>query len=82
MKNQGIFKRFDRNRDGSIDSQELAQALASLAYKVSPQVINLLISKFTTSAGGRCSLQYDNFIEYVSIPFFYYLISFRKVVKN
>ncbi|KAJ8440468.1 hypothetical protein Cgig2_013627 [Carnegiea gigantea] len=53
---RGIFQRFDRNRNGSIESQELAQALASLGYKVSPQIISLLVSKFSRSAGGRCCI--------------------------
>lgn len=61
-----IFQRFDRNRDGSIDSMELGTSLNSLGYCVSPVIVNLLIAKFTKSAGGgsyRCSLQYDQFIE-------------------
>lgn len=59
---RAIFQRYDRDRNGSIDSQELGQALISLGYKVSYQIVSLLISKFSKS-GGRCSLKYDNFIE-------------------
>ncbi|KAK9726060.1 hypothetical protein RND81_05G187300 [Saponaria officinalis] len=57
-----MFQRFDRDRNGSIDSSELGQALNSLGFCVSPVIVHLLISKFNKS-GGRCSLQYDSFIE-------------------
>ncbi|KAK9750643.1 hypothetical protein RND81_02G210400 [Saponaria officinalis] len=57
-----MFQRFDRDRNGSIDSSELGQALNSLGFCVSRVIVNLLISKFNKS-GGRCSLQYDSFIE-------------------
>ncbi|XP_074276801.1 calcium-binding protein CBP-like [Silene latifolia] len=59
-----MFQRFDRDRNGSIDSSELGQALSSLGFAVSPVIVNLLISKFNkTGSVGRCSLQYDSFIE-------------------
>ncbi|KAL9237947.1 hypothetical protein vseg_012437 [Gypsophila vaccaria] len=60
-----MFQRFDRDRNGSIDSSELGQALSSLGFCVSPVIVNLLISKFNKSGGqtGHCSLQYDSFIE-------------------
>ncbi|KAK9733837.1 hypothetical protein RND81_04G095900 [Saponaria officinalis] len=57
-----MFQRFDRDRNGSIDSSELGQALNSLGFCVSPVIVNLLISKFNKS-GDRYSLQYDSFIE-------------------
>ncbi|KAH9610903.1 hypothetical protein KSS87_015498 [Heliosperma pusillum] len=59
-----IFQRFDRDRNGSIDSSELGQALSSLGFVVPTVIVNLLISKFNkTGTVGRCSLQYDSFIE-------------------
>lgn len=58
---RAMFQRFDRDRNGSIDSSEMNQALSSLGYCVSPIIVNLLVAKFSKS--GRCSLQYDAFIE-------------------
>ncbi|KAL2923486.1 putative calcium-binding protein CML49 [Bienertia sinuspersici] len=61
---RSMFQRFDRDRNGSIDSSELGQALNSLGFCVSPLVVNMLVSKFSKSGyGGRCSLRYDSFIE-------------------
>lgn len=57
------FQRFDRDRNGSIDSMELGVALSSQGYCVSPGIVKLLIANFTKSSGGKCSLQYDQFIE-------------------
>ncbi|KAL9232583.1 hypothetical protein vseg_007681 [Gypsophila vaccaria] len=59
---KATFQRFDRDRNGRIDSCELGNALNCLGYTVSPCVVSMLVAKFST-AGTRCSLQYDNFIE-------------------
>ncbi|KAK9671085.1 hypothetical protein RND81_12G005700 [Saponaria officinalis] len=59
---KATFQRFDRDRNGRIDSCELGTALNCLGYTVSPCIVNLLVAKFA-NAGARCSLQYDNFIE-------------------
>ncbi|XP_074320495.1 calcium-binding protein CBP-like [Silene latifolia] len=59
---KAIFQKFDRDRNGRIDSLELGTALNCLGYSVSPCIVNMLVSKFGKS-GARCSLQYDNFIE-------------------
>ncbi|KAH9617094.1 hypothetical protein KSS87_022351 [Heliosperma pusillum] len=59
---KAIFQRFDRDRNGRIDSAELGTALNSLGYSVSPGIVNMLVSKFGKT-GASCSLQYDNFIE-------------------
>lgn len=58
---RAMFQRFDRDRNGSIDSSELGQALSSLGYRVPPIIVNLLVSKFSKSA--KCTLRYDSFIE-------------------
>ncbi|KAK9664386.1 hypothetical protein RND81_14G038000 [Saponaria officinalis] len=59
---RAMFKRFDRDRNGSIDSSELGKALMSLGFGVSPLIVNTLISKFSKS--GATSLPYDCFIEF------------------
>lgn len=62
---QGIFERFDRDRSGKIDANELREALLSLGFSVSPAVLDLLVSKFDKSGGKNRAIEYDNFIEYV-----------------
>lgn len=65
---QAIFERFDRDRSGKIDTNELREALLSLGFSVSPVVLELLVSKFDKSGGKNKAIEYDNFIEYVG-PF-------------
>ncbi|MQL72421.1 hypothetical protein Taro_004725 [Colocasia esculenta] len=60
---RGIFERFDRDRSGKIDSNELRDALLSLGFAVSPVVLDLLVSKFDKSGGKNRAIEYDNFIE-------------------
>jgi calcium-binding protein CML len=62
---QDIFERFDRDRSGKIDSNELRDALLSLGFSVSPVVLDLLVSKFDKTGGKSTAIEYDNFIEYV-----------------
>lgn len=65
---QAIFERFDRDRSGKIDTNELREALLSLGFSVSPVVLELLVSKFDKSGGKNKAIEYDNFIEYASFP--------------
>ncbi|KAL4607747.1 hypothetical protein ACB092_09G197900 [Castanea dentata] len=58
-----IFERFDRDRSGRIDSNELREALLSLGFAVSPVVLDLLVSKFDKTGGKSKAIEYDNFIE-------------------
>ncbi|XP_018808876.1 calcium-binding protein CBP-like [Juglans regia] len=58
-----IFERFDRDRSGKIDSNELREALQSLGFAVSPLVLDLLVSKFDKTGGKSKAIEYDNFIE-------------------
>lgn len=60
---RGIFERFDRDRSGKIDMNELREALLSLGFSVSPVVLDLLVSKFDKSGGKLKAIEYDNFIE-------------------
>ncbi|KAL3755244.1 hypothetical protein ACJRO7_002315 [Eucalyptus globulus] len=62
---RGIFERFDRDRSGKIDANELREALLSLGFSISPAVLDLLVSKFDKSGGKNKAIEYDNFIEYV-----------------
>ncbi|KAJ9184840.1 hypothetical protein P3X46_004527 [Hevea brasiliensis] len=58
-----IFERFDRDRSGRIDSNELREALCSIGFAVSPVVLDLLVSKFDKSGRKDKAIEYDNFIE-------------------
>jgi len=62
---QSIFERFDKDRSGRIDTNELRDALMSLGFSVSPVILDLLVSKFDKSGGRNRAIEYDNFIEYV-----------------
>jgi len=64
---QIVFERFDRDRSGTIERNELQEALLSLGLDIPPQVLHILVSTFDTTGHGR-SIQYDNFIEYVICP--------------
>ncbi|XP_078446832.1 putative calcium-binding protein CML50 [Wolffia australiana] len=57
------FERFDRDRSGRIDGNELRDALLSLGFSVSPVVLDLLVSKFDRTGGVSRAIEYDNFIE-------------------
>ncbi|XP_031495065.1 calcium-binding protein CBP-like [Nymphaea colorata] len=59
---RAIFERFDRDRSGKIDANELRDALLSLGFSVSPVVLDLLISKYDPTGKTR-AINYDNFIE-------------------
>ncbi|XVE61092.1 hypothetical protein DITRI_Ditri06bG0012400 [Diplodiscus trichospermus] len=60
---RAIFERFDRDRSGKIDANELREALLSLGFAVSPVVLDLLVSKFDKTGGRNKAIEYDNFIE-------------------
>jgi Ca2+-binding EF-hand superfamily protein len=45
---QGVFLHFDRDRSGTIDSQELQSALNQFGYRLSPQLLNLVQRKYGT----------------------------------
>lgn len=48
----------------------------SLGFAVSPVVLDLLVSKFDKSGGMKKAIEYDNFIEYVSITISVLIMSF------
>ncbi|XP_057999867.1 calcium-binding protein CBP isoform X2 [Hevea brasiliensis] len=60
---RAMFERFDKDRSGRIDPNELREALCSLGFAVSPVVLDLLVSKFDKSGGKDKAIEYDNFIE-------------------
>lgn len=58
-----VFDRFDRDRSGKMDSEELKEALRSLGYAVPPSVMQIIMSNYIDSASGRGGLNFDNFVE-------------------
>lgn len=60
---QVVFERFDRDRSGSIDKGEMGEALLSLGYVISPQVVDCLLQKYDRTGQAR-AMDYDSFVEY------------------
>ncbi|RDB25186.1 Programmed cell death protein 6 [Hypsizygus marmoreus] len=66
---QNVFKHFDRDRSGSIDGQELRDALAQFGYNLSPPLLDLVQKKYdvkATAASGRGmpvpGISFDRFV--------------------
>ncbi|XP_041455687.1 programmed cell death protein 6-like [Lytechinus variegatus] len=58
---QNTFKSYDRDGSGSIDMNELKQALTTFGYRLSDRLYHLLIRKFDRS--GKGSIAFDDFIQ-------------------
>ena len=58
---KGVFDRYDRDRSGAIEMNELQTALSDMGYRVSPNFVQLLITRFDTVA--RRSMKLDSFIQ-------------------
>ena len=58
---QNCFRSFDRDNSGTIDRNELKQALESFGYRLSEQFYYVLIKKFDRS--GRGVITFDDFIQ-------------------
>ncbi|KAJ2320741.1 hypothetical protein IWW52_001180 [Coemansia sp. RSA 2704] len=54
------FRRFDADNSGTIDRNELFQALSAFGFRVSQQVVDLLLRKYDVQ--GRDAITFDNFI--------------------
>ncbi|KAF8058680.1 hypothetical protein FPV67DRAFT_513340 [Lyophyllum atratum] len=66
---QNVFKHFDRDRSGSIDGQELRDALGQFGYNLSPPLLDLVQKKYdvkATSTGARGApppgISFDRFV--------------------
>lgn len=63
---QNVFKHFDRDRSGSIDGHELAAALQSFGYRLSPQLLQLIEMKYasgpTDGYGPPPGITFDRFV--------------------
>ncbi|BGP12410.1 hypothetical protein JCM10213_001985 [Rhodosporidiobolus nylandii] len=63
---QGVFRRFDEDRSGTIDSRELSTALAQFGYQLSPNLIHLLQKKYSPlqgdPRGAQPGITFDRFV--------------------
>ncbi|GLT45260.1 hypothetical protein SLA2020_191050 [Shorea laevis] len=58
-----FFEKFDKDRNGRIDMEELGDALKNLQLEVYEVGLNLLVDMFDKSGGKNKSIEYDNFIQ-------------------
>jgi len=63
---QNVFRHFDRDRSGSIDGRELADALKSFGYTLSPSLIMMVEQKYAsgplTNHGPTVGITFDRFV--------------------
>ncbi|KAJ2782558.1 hypothetical protein H4R18_002187 [Coemansia javaensis] len=57
---KNCFRRFDADGSGTIDRNELSQALTTFGFRVSQRVIDTLLHKYDQQARG--AITFDNFI--------------------
>ncbi|XP_060800667.1 programmed cell death protein 6 isoform X1 [Amyelois transitella] len=58
---QNCFRSFDRDNSGNIDKTELKNALTSFGYRLSDEVVNIMVQKFDRF--GRGTILFDDFIQ-------------------
>ncbi|KAH9901276.1 hypothetical protein C8Q73DRAFT_742864 [Cubamyces lactineus] len=63
---QNVFRHFDRDRSGSIDGSELAEALRSFGYNLSPTLLSLVEQKYASGPTDRYGpppgITFDRFV--------------------
>jgi len=63
---QEVFRHFDQDHSGSIDGHELAAALTSFGYKLSPQLLSLVEQKYASGPaadyGPPPGITFDRFV--------------------
>ncbi|VDC05987.1 unnamed protein product [Peniophora sp. CBMAI 1063] len=63
---QNVFRHFDRDRSGSIDGVELAEALRSFGYNLSPSILTLIEQKYaagpSSGYGPPPGITFDRFV--------------------
>lgn len=78
---QQCFRSFDADNSGNIDQNELRTALTSFGYRLSDNLINILVRKFDRY--GQGTILFDDFIQcciilYVS-PYWGFLVYFDSI---
>jgi len=60
---QHVFRHFDQDHSGTIDSSELQSALIVFGMKLSDNLLSLLVAKFASSpSGSQQSITFDRFM--------------------
>jgi Ca2+-binding EF-hand superfamily protein len=64
---QNVFRHFDKDRSGSIEGRELAEALRSFGYHLSPPILQLIEQKYasqpvTNGYGPPPGITFDRFV--------------------
>ncbi|KAJ7349208.1 hypothetical protein DFH08DRAFT_959378 [Mycena albidolilacea] len=63
---QNVFRHFDRDGSGSIEGRELAEAMKSFGYNLSPAILTLVERKYasaiTTGYGPPPGITFDRFV--------------------
>ncbi|KAI0313080.1 EF-hand [Amylostereum chailletii] len=63
---QGVFRHFDKDRSGSIDGYELAEALRSFGYNLSPTLLTMIEQKYaagpSSGYGPPPGITFDRFV--------------------
>ncbi|KAI0669499.1 hypothetical protein C8Q78DRAFT_1040244 [Trametes maxima] len=62
---QNVYRHFDRDQSGSIDSNELQDALRQFGYNLSPQLLHLVERKYGSGPGVGAAPQgitFDRFV--------------------
>ncbi|KAF9049370.1 EF-hand [Hymenopellis radicata] len=62
---QNVFRHFDSDRSGSIEGRELAEALRSFGYTLSPHLLHLVERKYaspSTGYGPPPGITFDRFV--------------------
>ncbi|KAK8751540.1 hypothetical protein OTU49_009043 [Cherax quadricarinatus] len=54
-----VYRRYDRDNSGHIDENEMSAALQQMGYRLSPQFVSFLVSKFSPRSR---KVTLDNFI--------------------
>lgn len=70
---QNCFRSFDRDNSGNIDKDELKTALVAFGYRLSDNLVGLLLRKFDRH--GRGTILFDDFIQCCIILY----VSFTKI---
>jgi len=65
---QGVFRHFDADRSGEIDSNELGEALRAFGYQLGPRTIDMVVQRFSPASlpgsggGRRPAISFDRFV--------------------
>jgi len=79
---QACFRSFDRDGSGNINVTELKDALSSFGYRLSEQIVAVMLKKFDRF--GRGTILFDDFIQccvvlHVSFVIAYIFTNFNRV---